>query len=296
MKPRVTIWGFRSEYDRQQPNQAIASHAYIHAGYFKAFKALGYDVIWHDDAPGYLPAEGEVVFCMDCRIQHVPRRPDLFYIGHNLEQRQTEGMGKRIALQYWTPDCVGAAQEGKDYVRWDGSTLYMPWASDMLPGEIGTTTCAPPNRVVYWTGSVWDDNGMGNVKEIAELRTALAKHNLELKCVRPTDATQAEFIRNSHIAPSMQGAWQIQHGYIPCRAFKNTSYGQMLITNNPIVRDLFNGYCAFGETVESMVDAAMRICCEPRATITRHAMDIVRGNHCYTHRVESMMKIVEGLL
>lgn len=294
--PPVVIWGFKSEYKSQKPNHAIASHAYIHAGYHKAFHAAGYFTKWLDDSAddAHLIPGGAIVFCMDCRIQHLPRRPDLFYVGHNFEEKQTEGMKKRIALQYWTPDCVGT-NLASTYVRWDGKTLYMPWATDLLPAEIGNQTYAPTNRVVYWTGSVWDDGGMGNVKEFGELRQALVRHNIELKHVRPLDDQQAEYIHNSYIAPAMQGKWQVDRGYIPCRAFKNASYGQMVVTNNPIVRELFNGYCAFGNSVGEMVDEAMKICCEPRAKLTRHAMQVVKIGHTYRHRVESLMSVVDGL-
>lgn len=304
-KPPVVIWGFRSEYMSQKPNVAIASHAYIHAGYAKAFEALGYFTKWLDDAPGNdeLIPSGAIVFCMDCRLKHAPIRPDLFYIGHNLTSEQNSPIKphRRIALQYLFKDCPGAPH-GNAWTKWDepGRTLYQPWATDLLPNEIGRETYAPMNRVVYWTGSVWSDKGagveMGNKREFQELRQALAKHNIELKHVRPLDNQQAEYIRNSYIAPAMQSLWQVEKGYIPCRSFKNVSYGQMLITNNPAVRDMFHGYCAYGETVEAMVDAAIGICCEPRAKLTRHAMTIVKENHTYVHRVNSLMKIVEGML
>jgi hypothetical protein len=34
-------------------------------------------------------------------------------------------------------------------------------------------------------------------------------------------------IRRSRIAPAIAGRWQVEHNYLPCRMFKNISYGQL---------------------------------------------------------------------
>ena len=53
MKRRnIIIWGFAHEYHQQASGNPIASHAYIHAGYVRAFRAMGCDVDWVDDVPG----------------------------------------------------------------------------------------------------------------------------------------------------------------------------------------------------------------------------------------------------
>ena len=295
----VVVWGFADEYARQTEGKAIASHAYIHAGYAKAFTALGFNTYWRDDAEASeVMPDNAIIFCMNCRADHLPYRPDLFYVGHNLEPKQTDRIdpSRRIGLQYLFKDCPGEPQ-GCDYVKWNATdrTLYMPWASDLLPSEIDYEVYMPHSNVVYWVGSVWNEAGMGNEVEIGELRGALAKHNIELKVVRALDKDHAEYIRQSRFAPAMQGRWQIDKGYIPCRAFKNASYGQMVVTNNPAVRDLFEGHCVYGDTIPAMVDAAAAACCAGRRAMTLAGMKIVRGRHCYMHRVESLMKIVDTL-
>ena len=49
-----------------------------------------------------------------------------------------------------------------------------------------------------------------------------------------------KLIQESIIAPSVQTEWQVNNLYIPCRIFKNISYGKMGLTNNPAVNELFN--------------------------------------------------------
>ena len=49
-----------------------------------------------------------------------------------------------------------------------------------------------------------------------------------------------KLIQESILAPAIQTDWQVENGYIPCRIFKNISYGKMGVTNNPTVNKLFN--------------------------------------------------------
>lgn len=295
MKKRpVVIWGFRSDYDGMSEGKSIASHAFIHAGYYKAFKAEGYETLWLDDAEfcaGMVPKDA-LVFCMNCRAEHLPKRPDLFYVGHNLEPRQVEGIRdeQRIGLQYWFTGCPG--EYINPYTRWDAGTLYQPWATDLLPHEISDQVYMPQARVVFWVGSVWDDKGMGNEVEMEEMRLCLDAHKVNLRVVRATDHEHANYIRNSIIAPAMQGKWQVDKGYIPCRLFKNVSYGQMAITNNPTVGAMMESSCVLGSSIPEMIDKGLALCCKGREDLTRSAISLVRSKHTYVHRVRQIMEFV----
>ena len=44
-----------------------------------------------------------------------------------------------------------------------------------------------------------------------------------------------KIIANSEIAPAIVGSWQKEHEYVPCRIFKNISYGKLGMTNSEIV-------------------------------------------------------------
>lgn len=49
-----------------------------------------------------------------------------------------------------------------------------------------------------------------------------------------------QLVKHAYLAPAIQSPWQIDHNYIPCRIFKNISYGSVGITNNPGVNALFD--------------------------------------------------------
>jgi len=74
-----------------------------------------------------------------------------------------------------------------------------------------------------------------------------------------TDEENVDAVRKSRIAPAFTGNWQVEKNYLPCRVFKNVSYGQVALTNVPKFRELFAG-CSFdGETIAEMVDDALTL-------------------------------------
>lgn len=91
------------------------------------------------------------------------------------------------------------------------------------------------------------------------------------------------------MAPAIQGEWQCRQGYIPCRIFKNISYGQFGITNSKTVFDLFGGNIIYNtDTYQLFMDAEEYI---RNATIEDlyKQMDFVRDNHTYISRINCLL-------
>lgn len=291
MNPNVVVWGFSQALcDR---HESIPSHAYIHEGYYRGFSAIG-ETVWLDDLPenaDKVPA-GALVFCCNLRCEHMPRRPDLYYVTHNLEPAQCVGIdpAKRLSLQYWFTGCPG--QRVNAYTAWDAPTrtLYMPWATDLMPDEIDDTVSIPGGNEVMWVGSVWKENAWGNEDEIGQLKTILARRQIAFKVARvPADEHQ-HFIRNSVIAPAIVGQWQIDKGYIPCRAMKNASYGQMVITNSKPVAEFFDWRCVYSPRIHDLIDTALSTPRPARTAMTLAAKAMVRERHTYLHRAKTIME------
>lgn len=297
MKPRITIWGFRNEYDRQLEGQPIASHAYIHAGYFRAFKALGYETQWLDDSTADLPFlfADSILFCMDTRMACLPVSADRRYITHNIGEEKLPGVPPEqiTALQYWFKEAPGSSIN--DYTRWDGSTLYQPWATDLMPDEFPDDVVKSDTRVCNWVGSIWAEGEWGNASEVQQMIDALAKNRIKFEQVRCRDGEHhKQLIRESYIAPSLQSMWQVRKGYIPCRAFKNCSYGQPLATNSQTVHRLFGGMGAFGNTPAEMVEAAISLReSASYETMAIRCRELVKAKHTYLNRVKTLMEFVK---
>ncbi len=64
-------------------------------------------------------------------------------------------------------------------------------------------------------------------------------------------------IQQSYIAPTIQCAWQVQNHYVPCRMFKNISYGKMGITNNKYVYELFDKKIIHSENIEELINKSV---------------------------------------
>jgi len=102
---------------------------------------------------------------------------------------------------------------------------------------------------------------MATKNKISPLRRACAKNKVSFKhkfSISPQE--NCDLILHSYFAPTIVGKWQDEEGYIPCRAFKNASYGQYLVTNSKTVYNLFGGRGVYNkDTQELFYDAEKKI-------------------------------------
>lgn len=183
--------------------------------------------------------------------------------------------------------------------------LYLSWATDLLPQEFNYNDVhIPRERAVYWIGSIAESN----FKEIEKFKKSLNKHNIQFyhndPWSRPLSWEAAKLsVQRSYIAPDIRGSAMrtpingkidtgSNHkliGYIPCRIFKNISYGQLGITNSKAVNDLFNGKVLYSDNEEELLNISI-----PHLTnydMIKEQMDYVKSNHTYLNRVGSILKV-----
>lgn len=296
MKRRsIIIWGFAHEYHQQSSGSAIASHAFIHAGYAKAFRAMGHDVTWVDDTKeaAQFIKSGDVIFVMDTRSDHVPIRNDCYYITHNCHYEKFHDISveKRLGLQVYSKDACG--EKINLYTSYadtpNGRTLFQPWATDLLPSECTYKPVIPQTKVVNWVGSIWNcEFNRGNAKEMNEFEDALESLDMTMEQHRCLDGKEhVELIRSSVMAPAVQGKWQCEVGYLPCRMWKNVSYGQLAITNNEAMSKILP--CVFSDDLEEMVEMTTLVESSVRYLMTEDAMELVKANHTYVNRAQQLL-------
>ncbi len=181
--------------------------------------------------------------------------------------------------------------------------VYTSWATDLLPHEFDFQNMhIPRERKIWYIGSVWS----ANMKEINDFKLACQHNNIEFINNNPwgnyaTVEQHRELIQRSYIAPDIRGSGvtcdevtdkdcnHLDIGYIPCRTFKNISYGQVGATNSKAVSDLFEGriiyssnpYKLFFDTEAHKTDYAL---------ITEQ-MNYVKENHTFINRIRSLMEI-----
>ena len=185
------------------------------------------------------------------------------------------------------------------YYNLDHNIVYMPWATDLLPDQIQKNIDNLKNiktinisnfigmRLPHWDNYAHElrkyniqYNGYGGTFNINSNKNCSIEQNMKL-------------IQESIIAPALQDPHQIKHEYIPCRIFKNISYGKMGITNSPAVNKLFNNKLIYSNNISELVKEGIEF--EQRSDKyekIKELMEEVRDNHTYINRIEFILEFL----
>jgi hypothetical protein len=282
---KFIVWGHRGTNH---------THSYIHESYQKAFESIGWESYWlnpEDDLTTFdfsnslILTEGQV-------DKNIPLRKDCKYVLHNCNNEKYNVLDY-ISLQVYTNDVISREVEKiSDFIYYQNNakTLYQPWATDLLPSEINLLESLnfSNEKIVYWIGSIWGGEH-GNQVEINQLIRSLEKRGLKLE--NPRYVGNKEYVNRSYISPSIQGKWQVDKGYIPCRIFKNISYGEFGITNSKSVYDLFNGSIVYDNNIESLVEKSIQKRENIKLNELNDQISFVKDNHTYINRIKNILDI-----
>jgi len=291
---KFIAWGHKGS----NQNKHTHTHSYIHESYQKAFKSMGYESYWLNSDDDYSSFDfSNSIFLTEGRVDSkIPLRKDCKYILHNCDSNRYQSHDY-INLQVYTKDILNRNIEKiSSFIYFDnvGKTLYQPWATDLLPNEIEKRNSInfSNEKIVYWIGSIWNGGGIsehGNISELSELRKALSNYYIRFE--NPKFVGNREFINKSYISPSIQGKWQVENGYIPCRVLKNISYGEFGITNSETICNLFNNEIVYDNNIEKLVEKSI----EKRNNITlselNNQINFIKENHTYINRIKTILDI-----
>lgn len=188
------------------------------------------------------------------------------------------------------------------------------WATDLLPHEIEANKpsqlLGQGSKVIWYVGTQW----WVNQTELNHFKRACDEAGIEFK---PTGAGQqptgsrhpiwgrrvatieenVRLVRESMMGPAISGTHHLTEGYVPCRIFKNISYGHYGVTNNLRANQVLEGRCIFNpDPYKLFYDARDRLKSMPVAEL--HAlMDLVKNKHTYINRINMILKaaaIIQG--
>jgi hypothetical protein len=184
-------------------------------------------------------------------------------------------------------------------------SVYLSWATHLFPNEINLEDSKiERENIVYWTGSI----GESNYKEIDVFKRTLDQNNVQFIHINPwSNPVSSEVLRTitqkSYMAPDLRGSafrstqngkpdTGANHkliGYLPCRIFKNISFGQLGITNSKSVFELFDGNIIYNDDESQLFyDAKSQL---KNYKLIQDQMTYVKENHTYVDRINSLMKI-----
>lgn len=266
---------------------------------------MGVKVNWLDDSDNVSRFNfGNTLFITEGQVdKKIPVRTDCFYVLHNCETekyKEIYAQKRCIVMQVYTDDVLGRAVEKlDDCVYFDGLCLYIPWATDLLPHEIEKNkpdvAFNRKSKKIYWVGSLWGGE-FGNIEQIDPFRKNCAENGIKfIHAVNKSMKKNIKLIKKSYLAPAIVGRWQQEKGYIPCRIFKNISYGQFGLTNSPRVSELFSNKIALNtDTYQLFNDAKTRLDNMPVSEL-HQLMDFVAKKHTYLNRISSILDCINKI-
>ena len=308
---KVIIWGHKPRTARNRLGRSYtATHSYIHQGYAKAFECLGYEVYWFDDKDDLSDRDfANTIFFTEGQVDAgIPLCRDAAYVLHSCTSQKYLATGARILnLCNYVKFCDSGVSPNypesavERINRWTfldskNRAVYQPWATDLLPNEIdqfGIASFNPNETNLNYVGSTSHD---GLAPRFRELKRICRKSGKKLRVF--SELSQSEMIekvRSSFLSIDLRGDWHRECGYVPCRIFKNLSYGKITGTNSLWVHRLFDGSLPFGDSVEELVDNT-RIRSETiQPTEFSKLQMYVRDEHTFINRAKSLISCLELL-
>lgn len=257
---RLVIWGLRTESH---------THRFIHLGFYASAKKAGLDVLWLDNAAANVPLvrSGDLVIGVGVAGSHLPVVNGAKYVLHNFAGSLDDVLAELqwndyITLQVYTRDLPSAFERIGNCTYFDKGTrtLIQPWGAPLFREEFLRPTAVRSSHLAFWVGSVWDnEQHQGNRNEYRRLKTALRGKRIYLIRAKVSEGVSGLLINRSALAPAIGGRWQVERGYLPCRMFKNVSFGQLGASNIGEFREVFGDGFLHSENIEELVSLNMAV-------------------------------------
>lgn len=293
---KVVIWGHKLHE---------STHGYVHSSFKKAFDFLGYETLWIDQRDDISSIDfSDSLFIAEHSKRHgMPYLKDCKYVGVNFQNEFEENNIPKENVIAFRHQCDTFDQETfkekdvekiSDLSYWDGSdrTLYQAWATDLLPHEIDHESPVPFNenaKKLNYIGMLYEQ-GPWWAQEFANIVGERNGVEFDVYTQNASDEENRDLIRKSFLCPDFRSDWHLIMGYIPCRIFKNISYGRICGTNSPAVKREFGDYVVYGGTPQSLYENLLDA--ERNKKVNMHdAMLCVKEKHTYVNRVKNILKL-----
>jgi hypothetical protein len=303
---KIVIWGHK--FHRH-------THSYIHNGYYKAFKKLGYKVEWYgnDDDVTNVDFSNSLFITEHQGDEKMPIRNDCLYVIHNIDNS---------TKKYDIPDeniinlkCSHRDNDMCNNVRTFNEIehsfyghkkhiiYFTLWATDLFPEEINENIKNIDSILKKRDDGMFYHIGMASQTWLGIMNHLHYDLGLNIRHLggvwqdKPEmDEYEAmEFTQKSVLPLALQDIDQIKLNYVPCRIFKNISYGRMGVTNNPFVNTFFDNKLVYNSDIKQCIQQAIKfesLPVEKRKTRIVGLMEKVRDHHTYINRVEDLCNFI----
>lgn len=183
--------------------------------------------------------------------------------------------------------------------------IYMLWATDLFPWEINYEDAIPMNMpIIHFVGTTYSNPRMRAFEEITKMAgIEWIFHDPWRKPISFED--NRVFVRQSILAPDFRpegneevkitygeknGQNHLATGYLPCRLFKNISYGHLPLTDSPHAGAFFGDAVVYEKDLQLLIQNGLAA----QSDIPRkiRAMKMIADNHTYVQRVRDLLRAV----
>lgn len=296
---RIIIWGLKKKYH---------THRHIHQAFYKNAKKLGYPTLWLEDEkksqnlilPGDLILTADPVGRMvpekfKLEDYNLPIRDDIFYCFHHVKDIFKNNIKREnyINLDFYSNDSEKSDIKIDEVRYFDTTTqtLFQPWGTDLLAEEFKKPIFNGKTKLFFWIGSIWNDHlDRGNITKIKELKEVLKPKKIIFIHLRfIPDLFNIFFIRRSRIAPAITGQHQENVNYLPCRMFKNISYGQLGLTNIQKFKDILGDNFIESKSTTELIEKGLQIQKDEYLRLVQKQQDIIK-KYTYKESIENIIK------
>jgi hypothetical protein len=291
---QIVVWGLHDVYH---------SHRYVYEAYFRAFSdAFGTGTFWVNDTESSVSLinPNALIFAWAGACEHLPLRNDCFYVYHgqlfHIPEIDLENKLYLMAYQNLPND--------PDFIKFDEccyynepyQVLYQPWGTNLKSDEFYEPICNINSNIVNWVGSIWMDNKDplgGNIKAIDDLKLALKRHNIDFaQKIKVSNEDNASFVRASRIAPAIAGERHVCDNCLPCRMFKNISYGQLGFSNVEHFNHVYKDCNIYDSNIESLVDKVMGLTESQYIGVIKEQQEITK-RYTYDENVKRILSAID---
>lgn len=296
MANKIIIWGHK--YNGH-------THGYIHSSYFKAFKSLGYETYWLDDADDVSNMNFDnSIFLTEGQVQNkIPLNKNSKYILHHVNNgKYIDNNLSFINLGNYLKSCNAGVSPNYDgftveklgdlcFIDNDNKCLYQPWATDLLPNEIDINDAmkAQDNmKNIFYIGTQHD-----NHREINIFKEQCISNSFEFNILHNVkDEDNKRLTRESALSVDLRGPWHVECGYLPCRIFKNITYGRITGTNSKHVKEVFGDYVIYDENPNTLFNLLSDSEKNIDLLKIKDAMLFVKDKHTYYNRIQNILNVI----
>lgn len=306
------------------------THSYVHEGYYRALKHMGFEVYWfHDEnypidfdyenclfitegfADKNIPINATscyfVMYCPSPKKYELAGRYIEIRMGaldfkdhineYSLDKNKATKIGPTCYFEPKSKNKIKIKNNYVDYEIDDYDKIYIGWATNLLPEEINFEDAyLQRENKIHFCGSISRTGEWENYSNFLPFVKACYDNNIEFIHNDPwgNPLSSLEVIsrtKTSLLGVDIRSSKYNKHQLLICRVFKNISYGHLGLTNSQIFHEELDGNCIVNPNTEQLFYDGIK-------NINNHkmihsAMKLVKENHTFVNRLQSYFSILD---